>query len=360
MAKQIINTGTVVNDGTGDSLRVGAQKVNDNFNEIYTAYGNGTDLRFVIDFTTLPEDGQTLQYDQTKNKFVFGEAGARGFTGPLGPVGPVGPQGPMGDGNVNGPSGSQLNAVAIFANQAGTEIVDSQVFIDETGSITTPAVGNKISFYHSDYLSFPSPGMYNGILALDNASGKLYFSHNSQWKPLLIEGSAITNIFGGTGVSVVVTNGVANVSLTESAAPSVEFANIAEATLGMTTFDEIAYQAMTRLEVTNSTNQAYQMNNQYSGNNPTIYAISGTTIAFKLNVTGYPFQIQTAGGTNVSDGIIHVSSNGSVQQGSTAQGKENGTLYWQIPAATTGTFKYQCSTEVGMTGNIIIKDISTI
>ena len=44
MAKKIINTGTTDNDGTGDSLKAGAGKVNDNFNEIYTAFGDGTTL----------------------------------------------------------------------------------------------------------------------------------------------------------------------------------------------------------------------------------------------------------------------------------------------------------------------------
>ena len=45
MAKQSIGLGTTPNDGTGDNLRVGGDKVNDNFNEIYSALGNGTDLQ---------------------------------------------------------------------------------------------------------------------------------------------------------------------------------------------------------------------------------------------------------------------------------------------------------------------------
>jgi hypothetical protein len=36
MAKQIIGIGTVANDGTGDPLRTGMDKVNDNFTELYT------------------------------------------------------------------------------------------------------------------------------------------------------------------------------------------------------------------------------------------------------------------------------------------------------------------------------------
>lgn len=39
MAKQIINLGNALNDGTGDVLRVGGQKINSNFTELYTALG---------------------------------------------------------------------------------------------------------------------------------------------------------------------------------------------------------------------------------------------------------------------------------------------------------------------------------
>jgi hypothetical protein len=44
MALLGISTGTTPNDGTGDSLIVGADKINKNFQEIYNAVGNGTTL----------------------------------------------------------------------------------------------------------------------------------------------------------------------------------------------------------------------------------------------------------------------------------------------------------------------------
>jgi len=46
MAKLGINTGIVPNDGLGDSLLDGAVKINDNFDEIYTYFGDGTNLTF--------------------------------------------------------------------------------------------------------------------------------------------------------------------------------------------------------------------------------------------------------------------------------------------------------------------------
>lgn len=44
MAYQAIGIGSSANDGTGDNLRVGADKVNDNFGELYNKLGNGTTL----------------------------------------------------------------------------------------------------------------------------------------------------------------------------------------------------------------------------------------------------------------------------------------------------------------------------
>ena len=44
MAKQVINLGSVPNDGTGDPLRTSFDKTNTNFTEIYTVFGDGTTL----------------------------------------------------------------------------------------------------------------------------------------------------------------------------------------------------------------------------------------------------------------------------------------------------------------------------
>ena len=45
MTKQTINRGGAANDGTGDNLRAGAAKVNENFDELYTVLGDGTTLQ---------------------------------------------------------------------------------------------------------------------------------------------------------------------------------------------------------------------------------------------------------------------------------------------------------------------------
>lgn len=44
MARRIINRGSTANDGTGDNLREGADKINANFSDIYSVLGNGDNL----------------------------------------------------------------------------------------------------------------------------------------------------------------------------------------------------------------------------------------------------------------------------------------------------------------------------
>jgi len=51
MAKQTINIGTTANDGTGGTLRDGADKINDNINELYTLLGDGSTLSISGDVT---------------------------------------------------------------------------------------------------------------------------------------------------------------------------------------------------------------------------------------------------------------------------------------------------------------------
>ena len=102
MAKKIINTGTTDNDGTGDSLKVGAGKINDNFAEIYTTFGDGTNL-------TGGAGG-----------------GAQGIKGNTGTQGPQGVQG------VQGRIGANFNVFATEANVAINPPGNVQTFLNNT------------------------------------------------------------------------------------------------------------------------------------------------------------------------------------------------------------------------------------
>ena len=102
MAKKIINTGTTDNDGTGDSLKAGAGKINDNFTEIYTTFGDGTNLT----------------------------GGAGG--GAQGIKGNTGAQGIQGFQGVQGRIGSNFNVFATEANVAINPPGNVQTFLNNT------------------------------------------------------------------------------------------------------------------------------------------------------------------------------------------------------------------------------------
>ena len=66
MAKQSIGLGTTANDGTGDNLRTGGDKINDNFDEIYTALGDGSGLQIT---TSGASSNQVLQWSTSNSRF---------------------------------------------------------------------------------------------------------------------------------------------------------------------------------------------------------------------------------------------------------------------------------------------------
>ena len=115
------------------------------------------------------------------------------------------------------------------------------------------------------------------------------------------------------------------------------------------------------LRVDNDGTSAYTFPSHYSGNNPTIYALAGTTIAFDLSeISGHPFEIQDPTSTPYNTGLVHVSTNGTVSTGSNAQEKTDGVLYWRIPESISGTYRYQCTSHGSMVGGIVIKRLSVI
>jgi plastocyanin len=168
-------------------------------------------------------------------------------------------------------------------------------------------------------------------------------------------------LVAGTGITITTTSGTDTITIASSGGGggASAFSALSDATSASLTVDKIYLPAITRLVVTPNGSSSYSFD-QYASPNPTIYAISGTTIAFDISaVTGsHPFLIQTSGGTNYDTGLVHVSTTGVVSTESSAQGKTSGTLYWKIPAATTGNYRYRCSVHGDMAGVITIKDIA--
>jgi len=164
-------------------------------------------------------------------------------------------------------------------------------------------------------------------------------------------------IAGGTDIATSMSNGTVTVNF-DGSIPA-DISELTDTTNLLGGGPE-RFAAITQLLVTAPNSSYYEINNQYSGQNPTVYAISGLTIAFELNCDGHPFVIETSGGTAYNTGLIHVADNGTKTTGASAQGKTQGMLYWQIPVNVTGNYAYQCSFHSAMRGTITIKNLATL
>jgi plastocyanin len=168
-------------------------------------------------------------------------------------------------------------------------------------------------------------------------------------------------IAGGTNVSTSISGDTLTINAAAAGGGSSTFSGTTDASSANLTVDEFYLPAITKLVVDNVGATAYIFDQYGSTNNPDVYAISGTTIAFDLNaIAGHPFLIQDPTGSNFNEGLIHVTTAGVVTTGASAQGKTSGTLYWKIPITVNGGYRYQCSVHAGMVGLISIKNIVAI
>jgi len=131
----------------------------------------------------------------------------------------------------------------------------------------------------------------------------------------------------GSSGQVLSTNGSGQVTFSTLSTPSVAWGDLSNVPSSYTV-DQVLEAAIVTLRVTSSGTAAYLFGHYGTTNNPTIYAISGTTIAFDLSqVPSHPFAIQDSTGTNFNTGLVHVDTDGTVSTGANAQGKTSGTLY---------------------------------
>ena len=171
-------------------------------------------------------------------------------------------------------------------------------------------------------------------------------------------------LVAGAGINIITNQGTDSITLSASAAAVSDFTDLDDATTAGMSVDKFYEHAIQTFRLVNNSASAYRFSDHYGiTDNPTIYVISGTTVAFDLNnISGHPFEIQDSTGTQYNTGLVHVANDGTVVTGSNAQGKESGTLYWRIPETTTSppNFRYQCTLHAAMVGAITIKDFSAL
>jgi len=251
--------------------------------------------------------------------------------------------------------------------------------VSSTGGVEWDNVNNKPTFAtvatsgsYNDLINtptIPSLAGYATAAYVDNAillstgiplgSAELFSIAADDSTLRIISSNESIQIIGGTGITTS-SDAEGNITIT-SAAASTTFATLTDASTASLTIDKIYEPAIAMLRVDNVGVNAYTFPSHYSGNNPTIYVISGTTIAFDLdNISGHPFEIQDNTLSALTSNLVHVTSTGTVSTNAAAQGKSSGTLYWRIPESVSGTYVYQCTSHSSMFGSIVIKDLSNL
>jgi plastocyanin len=169
-------------------------------------------------------------------------------------------------------------------------------------------------------------------------------------------------LVAGTGISITTNAGTDTVTITNTvSAGATAVTGLTDANSAGLTVDQFYLPAITRLNVTANGTSAYRFDQYGTTDDPTIYAINATTIAFNLTgAAAHPFLIQDNTGTNYNTGLVHVTTAGMVTTGSAAQGKTSGTLYWKIPDTISGNYRYQCGSHASMVGTITIKNFGSI
>jgi hypothetical protein len=256
--------------------------------------------------------------------------GATGPTGPTGSTGPTGPTGPTGAAStVTGPTGPSGGPTGPTGATGATGI---------TGP-TGPGVGATGPTGPTGPTGASVTGPTGAASTVTGPTG-----------PTGATGASGTSVTGPTGAT--------------GATGSATFSGTTDATAASITIDEVAYSAIARLVVTANGTSAYQFNSHYSGDDPTIYVLGGATIAFNLSEASHPFKLQHdigAGFVDITSGLIHSTTAGTLTTDVNAQGKVTGTLYWNVPVtAASGGYRYICSNHGTMVGTITHKSLSAI
>ena len=155
MTKQIIETGSLANDGTGDTLRTGAQKINANFTELYNS------------IYSLPTAG-------------VGSVGTLGGVKVDG-ISVVISNGVISSAGTTAPASTTDNAITRFDGTTGRLLQNSVVTISDFGAIVAPVASSVIPFHYDNQSAFPSAVTYHGAIAHSHADGKMYFAHSGAW-----------------------------------------------------------------------------------------------------------------------------------------------------------------------------------
>ena len=403
MAKQTLGLGSAANDNTGDTLRVGGDKINDNFNEIYSGIGNGTTLSLSV---TNAAVGQVLRYNGstflpsdytnlTAGLDVNGNSIVSSSNGNINIA-------PNGTGNLTLGVGGVTNT---FAGAGGIDFPTTLKYKNEWSTLgAAPAAASYKGYFFtvngddSPYvnINITAGGVgdtraklltqYSGVndlvdvdtntAAPTNNQVLKWNSTSSKWAPANDDsgisslnlwasvagdtGSTTANtqsdtltIAGGTNITTAVSGDTLTVNF--SGTLTTTFAALTDTDVGgLTQGDSLFYNGtnwvatrspITWWEVNADGADHYTINGpgfSSATNDPTLYVQRGQTYAFDNSVqgAGHPFRIQSTTGLA---GTPYTA--GQTGSGITV-------LYWTVPMDAPTTLYYQCTLHALMNGTI--------
>lgn len=251
---------------------------------------------------------------------------------------------------------SQISDLGAYLTSISGLSIDALSDVDTTSA--TPSNDDVLQWNGSAWV----PGTVSGGAGEVNQNA---FSNVAVTGQTTVEADTKTDtltLAAGSGISITTDSGTDTVTITSTVTSGAStFDGLSDVSSAGIDIDEIYEHAIVTLRVDNISTSAYTFNSHYSGNNPTIYALSGTTIAFDLsNIPGHPFEIQDPTLNPYSTGLVHVSSNGTVSTGTNAQGQSSGVLYWRVPFGISGNYVYQCQSHSLMYGTIVVKSFAAI
>ncbi len=402
MAKQSLGLGSAANDNTGDTLRAGGDKINDNFDEIYTALGNGTTLTVSV---ANPATGQVLRYNGTS----FLPSDYTSLTAALDVNGNNIVSSSNGDINIapNGTGDLNLSAGSITTNFDGaTGEVNMPTKVKYKNEYTSLGVAPAAAGYPGYY--FTVDGDDNPYVNMNITAGgvgdtrvKLLTEYSSidllndvdtttaapttnqvlkwngtNWAPgddaagiasintfATVTGDTGTTtansqtdtltIAGGTNITTTVSGDTVTVDFSGSITTTLAALTDTDVT-GITQGDSLYWNGtdwvVTRSPITWwELNAAGSSDYTFAGpgftgtaNDPTLYLMRGMTYAFDNSTLGgaHPFRIQSTQGL----------SGTAYTAGQTGSGTS--VLYFTVPMDAPSVLYYQCTQHAAMNGQI--------
>lgn len=176
MPKQSIGVGQTANDGTGDNLRSGAIKINDNFTELYASIGDGTNAQINIQGA---QNGEPLIWNANQSRYEPGELSFSRMLQPL-------------DTNNYKIISSSSRNIIIEADGTGDILFNaggaSNVYIDGVD-------GNlKWEGAYGQESDLPLASTHHGMFAHVHETASGYFAHAGNWIKLIDEEKPLSSL----------------------------------------------------------------------------------------------------------------------------------------------------------------------